>query len=105
VRAHGHQRGEAGVQTSRGGIQTHHHLVLIIAGRVGQVNVAINQTRKHGRLAEINHLGARRNLHRAGRTHIGNLVAADQHDLIRQICARLGIEHLAGANSHHLRLC
>ncbi len=104
VRPHDHKRGETGGQTPRRGVQTHHHLVLIIAGRVGQVNVAINQSRKHRRLAEVNHLGADRNLESVGRTYIHNLVAVDQHNLIGQIGARLGVEHLAGAQGHNLRL-
>ena len=102
MRPHHHLRGEAGVQALRGAVERHHHLMLQPSGRVGQVQVTVNQAREHGRLAQVDHPGAGGNLYAVGGTGVADSLARDEHNLIGDVRARPGIEHAPRANRDHL---
>src|SRR5712692_7686231 len=100
VGAHRHLRGEAGLQTVRGAPRR----LRRCCGAVSQVNVAVDQSRQHRRLAQVDDPRIGGNLHAPRRSDVRNSVASNEHDLIRQIHARLHVEQAAGANGDHLRL-
>src|SRR5439155_26969212 len=68
------------------------------------MNVSVDQSRKHGGVAQVDHLGSRRNLETRGRPNIGYPIASDEHDLIGEISSGLRIEHPAGSNGNNLTL-
>src|SRR5437867_4012125 len=82
VRAHVLDGREAAVQICETDVQSmQRHLALVRPFRE-TVHVPINQPRQHRRLAEIDHAGARGNLHATGWADVGDAVTLDEDHLI-----------------------
>ena len=61
----------------------------------------VDQTRQNRRLAQINHVRAGWNFDARFGADIGDAVAHDEDDLLRQHLARLAVEQTAGPNRGH----
>ena len=71
--------------------------------RVEHVRVRVDQAGQHGRLAQVDHLRARRNLDLGLRSDFGDPLTRKEHHLLRQHLAGLAVEHAAGADRDHAR--
>ena len=94
------KRGVTGFQTLSRAMD---RLLPLIAFAISEVNVPIDQPRQHGCLAQVDDLGACRNLDTSRRSDVGNAVTPDEHHLIVHVDPRLGIENLAGSNGNNLQ--
>jgi hypothetical protein len=65
--------------------------------------VTVDQTREHGRPAQVDDSRVSGNRHAVGWTHIRNPIALDEHDLVFQVRARFGVKHPTGPNGEGLR--
>ena len=97
------QRCESGIQTRRRPMKCHHHLMLHISDGVGEMDVAIDQSRQHSRAAQVNYPGAGRDGYAARRTYLSNFFALDENHFVVQHLARFRIEQSAGAYSFSFR--
>jgi hypothetical protein len=62
------------------------------------MEVLIDQAGQYGSAAQVNRLGALRDLDAIGGTDVGNPIASNKHNLICQHCSGFWVEQLTGPN-------
>src|SRR5207244_7126333 len=66
------------------------------------VGVTVDQSGEHGRVAQVEYLGARRDVHFTRWPYLHDARAFDQNDLLLGESVRLPVKHASGANRYSL---
>ena len=66
------------------------------------MRVAVDQSRKHSGIAEVDHLRASRNFDLSRRPNIDDALALDDHNLIGQQLAGLAVNQISCAQRNNL---